>query len=74
MRYLLLVPIRLYRRLVSPWLPPRCRFQPTCSDYALQAIRAHGAGRGLWLAIRRLLRCHPFGEPGFDPVPPPSGG
>jgi hypothetical protein len=69
MKHLLLLPVWLYRALVSPWKPPCCRFRPTCSEYALQALRAHGALRGLWLIGWRLLRCQPFCEPGFDPVP-----
>lgn len=58
-----------YRLVISPWIGPRCRFLPTCSDYALDALTRHGAIRGGWLTIRRLLRCHPFGGSGFDPVP-----
>jgi putative membrane protein insertion efficiency factor len=61
--------IRLYRRLVSPLLPPSCRYAPSCSAYAEEAVERHGAVRGLALAARRLLRCHPFGGHGFDPVP-----
>lgn len=61
--------IRLYRRAVSPALPPSCRFTPTCSAYAEEAVRRHGAARGGWLALRRLGRCHPFGGSGYDPVP-----
>lgn len=63
-------PIRVYRRFISPWTPAACRFSPTCSEYAIQAVRAHGIARGGWLAVRRLLRCHPFCEGGHDPVPP----
>jgi len=65
--------IRFYRRAVSPWTPPACRFVPTCSAYAEEAVERHGAVRGSWLALRRLLRCHPFGGHGFDPVPPAKG-
>jgi uncharacterized protein len=61
--------IRGYRAGVSPFLPPACRFTPSCSAYAEEAIRRHGAGRGGWLAARRLLRCHPLGGRGYDPVP-----
>ena len=61
--------LRLYKRALSPLLPPACRFQPTCSEYASQAVERHGVGRGAVLAFRRLLRCHPFGRGGFDPVP-----
>ena len=60
--------IGAYRRLVSPVLPRACRFVPTCSDYAAEALRKHGAVRGGLLALRRLLRCHPFGGSGLDPV------
>jgi putative membrane protein insertion efficiency factor len=65
----LLVPIRLYRALLSPLLPPLCRFHPSCSAYAMQALEQHGPLRGLWLAVRRLSRCHPFHPGGLDPVP-----
>ncbi len=70
MRHLLALPVRFYRRFLSPLKPPTCRFHPTCSAYALQALERHGAVRGSWLTIRRLCRCHPFTEPGYDPVPP----
>ena len=65
----LTLPIRAYQLLVSPLLGPRCRFYPSCSSYALEAIRAHGPLRGTWLAGRRLLRCHPWNAGGLDPVP-----
>ncbi len=61
--------VRCYRRWVSPALPPACRFVPSCSAYAEEALTKHGAARGSWLAARRLLRCHPFGGSGYDPVP-----
>ncbi len=67
----LALPVRLYRRAVSPLLPPRCRFSPTCSSYALEALHVHGALRGSWLALRRLARCQPFSPGGPDPVPAP---
>jgi len=71
---LLIAPIRFYKRLVSPMLPPSCRFLPTCSDYAMEAIAVHGPAKGTWLAVRRVLRCHPIewlgGSSGYDPVPP----
>lgn len=60
--------IRTYQRFLSPLLPPSCRFYPTCSQYAIDAITTHGAIRGGWLAVRRILRCHPFHPGGFDPV------
>ena len=62
--------VQVYRRAVSPLLPPRCRFAPTCSAYALEALQVHGAARGGWLALRRVARCHPFHPGGHDPVPP----
>jgi putative membrane protein insertion efficiency factor len=61
--------LRAYKRFVSPWLPSACRFEPTCSVYLYQAIEKKGVLRGLYLGIRRLLRCHPFCAGGFDPVP-----
>jgi uncharacterized protein len=69
---LLALPIQAYRFLVSPLLPPSCRFLPTCSDYALEAVGRHGAVRGLGLSLRRLARCHPWGGSGYDPVPEPG--
>ena len=62
--------VRLYQKLISPLVGPRCRFHPTCSDYAVEAIRTHGAARGSWLALKRIGHCHPWHEGGFDPVPP----
>ena len=67
---LLMLPITGYRRFISPLLGPRCRFAPSCSEYALGALAEHGAARGLWLAIKRIARCHPFHPGGYDPVPP----
>jgi putative membrane protein insertion efficiency factor len=61
--------IRAYQRFLSPALPPSCRFHPSCSQYALEAVTRYGALRGSWLAARRLVRCHPFHPGGFDPVP-----
>lgn len=66
---LLILPIRFYQLCISPLLPPVCRFTPTCSAYAIEALRRHGALRGSRLAIRRILRCHPWGGSGYDPVP-----
>ena len=64
--------IRAYQLAISPLLGPRCRFLPTCSDYAAQALERHGLVRGMWLAVRRIARCHPFGGSGLDPVPEKS--
>jgi len=61
--------IRLYQRWISPYTPPSCRFYPSCSQYALEAVSRYGLLRGTWLAARRLLRCHPFHPGGYDPVP-----
>lgn len=69
MKVLLLVPIRAYRYAISPLLGRHCRFFPSCSEYADEAIRKHGALRGVALAVRRLCRCHPWNPGGFDPVP-----
>ncbi|WP_301107621.1 membrane protein insertion efficiency factor YidD [Sporosarcina sp.] len=62
--------IRFYQKFISPLTPPSCRFYPTCSHYGVEAIETHGAIKGSWLAVRRILKCHPFHEGGFDPVPP----
>ena len=61
--------IRGYQRFISPVLPPSCRFSPSCSQYAIEAVQRHGAMRGGWLAIRRVARCHPWHPGGYDPVP-----
>ena len=65
----LILPIRFYQRCISPLTPPACRFTPTCSQYAVEAIRKHGPFKGFWLAIKRICRCHPWGGSGYDPVP-----
>ncbi|EKE43437.1 hypothetical protein OCGS_2475 [Oceaniovalibus guishaninsula JLT2003] len=64
------LPVRAYRLIFSPWVGFNCRYQPTCSAYALEALAIHGALRGGWLAMRRILRCHPWGGAGIDNVPP----
>ncbi|MCR4427649.1 MAG: membrane protein insertion efficiency factor YidD [Firmicutes bacterium] len=70
MKLVILFMIQLYRTLLSPLkMGPSCRYQPTCSEYALEAVRKYGTARGLGLALRRLLRCHPFSKGGYDPVP-----
>ncbi len=66
----LILLIRFYQRAISPLFPPSCRYTPTCSQYAVEAIQKHGPLKGLWLALRRLSRCHPWGGSGYDPVPP----
>jgi len=65
------LPLRLYRRYLSPLKPPMCRFSPTCSEYAIGALETHGLVRGTGLAVWRLMRCQPFAKGGWDPVPPP---
>jgi len=71
--FVLTVPVWLYQKVISPMKPKTCRFHPTCSSYAIEALRVHGALRGSWLTVRRLGRCHPFCEPGWDPVPQRHG-
>ncbi len=67
--YLLILPIKFYRLCISPLLPPSCRFTPTCSQYAIEAISKYGPFKGMFLAVKRLLRCRPGGGSGYDPVP-----
>jgi len=62
--------VKFYRFAISPWLGGNCRYQPTCSNYAIEALETHGVLRGSWLAARRMSRCHPWGGSGYDPVPP----
>ena len=66
---LLILPIRFYQACISPMFPPACRYVPTCSQYAIEAITKYGPVKGLWLAVKRILRCHPWGGSGYDPVP-----
>ena len=66
---LITLPIRFYRLFISPLIPSRCRYTPTCSEYALEALHTHGLIHGLWLSIKRIGRCHPWGGHGYDPVP-----
>ena len=67
--WLLILFVRIYQRFISPLTPPSCRFTPTCSQYAIEALRKYGPLKGLWLAVKRLLRGHPWGGSGYDPVP-----
>ncbi len=69
MKYVLILLIRLYQRLLSPLLPPSCRFVPSCSQYGLEAVAHFGFVKGGWLAVRRIARCHPLNPGGYDPVP-----
>jgi putative membrane protein insertion efficiency factor len=69
MKYILIFIITLYQKLFSPWLPPTCRFSPTCSQYAKEALIKYGIFQGFFLALKRLLKCHPFHVGGYDPVP-----
>ena len=69
MKKILMSIIKIYQKAISPLMPPSCRFHPTCSSYGLEAIETHGALKGSWLSIRRISKCHPFHEGGFDPVP-----
>ena len=70
--HVLALPVRAYRLVFSPWVGLNCRYQPTCSAYALEALEKHGALRGGWLTLRRIGRCHPLGRSGYDPVPDPK--
>ncbi len=74
--HIVALPVRIYRIFLSPWLGHGCRFQPTCSAYALEALEVHGGLKGSWLAAYRIARCHPWGGTGYDPVPPkkPASG
>ena len=69
MKRVLLAVFRFYQRGISPLFPARCRYIPTCSEYAVQAVEKYGAAKGSWLALKRFLRCHPFHKGGYDPVP-----
>ena len=69
MRKLVIFNLRFYKRWISPLLPSACRFHPTCSEYMIEAVERHGAGRGVWMGLERLSRCHPLCDGGLDPVP-----
>lgn len=74
LRKTLQLAVRAYRKWISPLKPPTCRFYPTCSAYALEALEVHGAWKGGWLTVKRICKCHPFHPGGIDPVPPRDGG
>ncbi len=69
MKYIVIGIFRIYQKVISPLTPPSCRFYPTCSHYGVEAVQKHGAIKGIYLAVRRILSCHPFHEGGYDPVP-----
>jgi putative membrane protein insertion efficiency factor len=73
-RFVVLPLLRAYKWAISPLLPQACRFLPTCSEYAMEAVERHGAWRGGWMALTRVLRCHPFAHSGYDPVVKPAAG
>ncbi|MFC6267876.1 membrane protein insertion efficiency factor YidD [Frigoriflavimonas asaccharolytica] len=66
----LVIFIKFYQYAISPWLPKNCRYQPTCSQYMVESLQIHGIFKGLWLGLKRISRCHPWGKEGYDPVPP----
>jgi uncharacterized protein len=70
--YFLIIPVRLYQYLISPLLPDSCRFEPGCSEYTIEALKTRGVITGMYLSVKRILRCHPFGGSGYDPVPQPG--
>jgi hypothetical protein len=70
MKALVLAALRFYKRRISPKLPPSCRFTPTCSEYMMGAVEVHGVIRGVWMGMKRVMRCNPFNPGGYDPVPP----
>lgn len=72
MRAVIILLLKMYKRALSPLLPPACRYYPTCSEYTMQAVSRYGAMRGLWMGLKRLSRCHPFHAGGLDPVPQES--
>lgn len=69
MKYLFIGFVRFYQLVISPWMPNSCRYHPTCSRYSIEAFENHGALKGLWLTVKRISRCHPWGDEGYDPVP-----
>ena len=69
LQFIVLLPVYFYRYSISPLIPPRCRYTPTCSEYAIEAVKKHGVLKGGWLALKRIASCHPWGGSGYDPVP-----
>lgn len=69
MKKILILLFRFYQKVISPMFPPSCRFNPTCSNYGIEAVQEHGGLKGGWMAIKRILKCHPFHPGGYDPVP-----
>ncbi len=69
MKHVFIALVRFYQLAISPYFPPRCRYQPTCSAYSIEALQKHGAMKGGWMALKRIGRCHPWGGTGYDPVP-----
>jgi len=69
LRFIVLLPVYFYRYSISPLIGPRCRYTPTCSEYAIEAVKKHGVIKGGWLALKRISSCHPWGGSGYDPVP-----
>ncbi|MCL1822096.1 MAG: membrane protein insertion efficiency factor YidD [Prolixibacteraceae bacterium] len=68
--FIVLFPVYIYKYAISPFTPASCRYTPTCSTYAIEAVKIHGPYKGTWLAVKRISRCHPWGSSGYDPVPP----
>ena len=69
MKHFVIIPVRLYQLVIAPWLPPACRYFPSCSNYMIQAVQKHGVIKGAYYGVKRLLRCAPWGGHGYDPVP-----
>ena len=69
LKYIIIVPVKIYQKLISPLLGPTCRYEPSCSHYMIQAVEEWGLLKGFWLGIKRIGRCHPWGSSGYDPIP-----
>ena len=70
LKWIFILPVKIYQITISPWMPDSCRHSPTCSQYAIEAIQIHGIFIGIWLGTKKLIKCHPWGTSGYDPVPP----